>query len=458
MAAAKVDILGMKLSFHGGTREVSGSCFLLESGNTRALIDCGLFQGCEECSDLNFKNFSFDPKSIDVLFVTHAHLDHIGRIPRLVREGFSGVIFSTAPTRDLAAVMLEDALRLAQRETRHEVHGELYGAEDISRALSLWHNVSYYEDIPVGGLKFKFHNAGHILGSASVECVIEGKRLLFSGDVGNIPSAMLPQPDIRREVDLMVVESTYGNRTHESQEERTLKLERALEDVAARRGTLMIPAFATERTQEILFLLNEMILEKKIPEMPVFVDSPLAIRTTEIFERYVSYYNEDVKNIFRAHPNLFQSRKLKFTETVEESKQINEVPAPKVIIAGSGMMTGGRILHHLRRYLGDEKSILLIVGYQAAGSFGRRLIDGEKIVKIFGDEITVGADIRKINGFSAHADEPQLFAFVEAARDTLKHVFAVHGEESVALHLVQEIRDRLGIAADAPMLGEEFEL
>lgn len=448
----------MKLSFHGGTREVSGSCFLLESGGSRILIDCGLFQGCEECPDLNFNKFSFEPGSVDALFVTHSHLDHIGRIPRLVREGFKGAIFSIAPTRDLAEIILEDALHLAERETRHETRGELFSKEDIDRALYYWKSVSYGEEMAVKGLKLKFRNAGHILGSASVECAAEGKRLLFSGDVGNIPSAILPPPDLRRDIEYMIIESTYGNRKHESAEERTLKLERAFEDISARRGTLMIPAFATERTQEILFLLNQMVLGKRIPDMPVFVDSPLAIRTTKVFERYSGHYNEDVKKIFQNHPNLFQSKKLKFTESVEESKQINDVPAPKVVIAGSGMMSGGRILHHLRRYLGDEKSMLLIVGYQAAGSLGRRLIDGEKIVRIFGDEIAVEADIRKINGFSAHADGPQLFSFVEASRDTLKHVFAVHGEEAAALHLAQEVRDRLGVAADAPVLGQGFEI
>ena len=275
----------MKLSFHGGTREVSGSCYLLESGGARVLIDCGLFQGCEECPELNFKDFSFEPSSIDALLITHAHLDHTGRIPRLVQKGFSGKIISTAPTRDLARVILEDAMHLAQRETRHEVHGELYGPEDIERAFSLWQSISYYENIHIKDLQFTFHNAGHILGSASVECAIEGKRILFSGDIGNTPSAMLPHPDIVRSIEYLVIESTYGNKKHESADERTLKLERTLEDIASRRGTLMIPAFATERTQEILFLFNEMLYEKRIPEIPVFVDSPLAIRTTEIFER-----------------------------------------------------------------------------------------------------------------------------------------------------------------------------
>lgn len=220
----------------------------------------------------------------------------------------------------------------------------------------------------------------------------------------------------------------------------------------------MIPAFATERTQEILHLLNEMLLFKRIPEIPVFVDAPLAIRVTEVFEKYPLFYKEEIRELFKKHPNLFRFKKLKLTQTVEESKAINNVPAPKVILAGSGMMNGGRILHHAKRYLGDPKSILLVIGYQAAGSLGRRLLDGEKQVKILGEEIAVEAEVRLIQGFSAHADNPQLFKFTEANRDSLQKVFVVQGEEPEALHFSQEIKDRLGVQADAPVLGEKFEI
>ena len=220
----------------------------------------------------------------------------------------------------------------------------------------------------------------------------------------------------------------------------------------------MIPAFATERAQDILHLFNEMLHFKRIPEIPVFIDSPLMTKVTEIFEKYPSYYKEEIQALYLRHPNLFKFKKLKFTETAEESKKINDIHPPKAIIAGSGMLQGGRILHHLRRYLPDKNSILLIVGFQAAGSLGRRLIDGEKTVKIFGEEVEVRAEIRKINGFSAHADNAELYSFVESARDTLKRVFVVHGEEAQALHFTQEIRDRLGVQADAPILYEEFDI
>jgi len=443
----------MKLSFHGGAREVTGACYLLITAKTKVLVDCGLFQGCDECSELNFENFRFDPREIELVLITHAHLDHIGRLPKLIKEGFSGKIFSTPPTKDLARLMLGDALAIAKR-----TNGELYSEEDLEKTFGLWKTISYNEVYRAGDLSFCFREAGHILGSALSEIWAEGKHLLFTGDLGNTPSALLPPPHTFRDIDYLIIESTYGNRTHEAPEERVLKLERAVEDVTARQGTLLIPAFATERTQDILFLLNEMLLFKRIPEIPVFVDSPLAIRVTRVFEDYVSYYREEIQKLYLEHPHLFEFKKLKFTETSEESKKINDISPPKVVIAGSGMMQGGRILHHARRYLSDPKSILLFVGYQAAGSLGRRLLDKEKAVKIWGEEVAVEAEIRKINGFSAHADNPQLFSFVEKTKDTLKRVFVVQGEEAQALHFMQAIRDRLGIPADAPVLYEEFEL
>ena len=443
----------MKLSFHGGAREVTGACYLLETSGAKILVDCGLFQGCDECADLNFEPFRFDPSSIDLVLVTHAHLDHVGRLPKLIKEGFSGKIYSTAPTRELAFLILEDALSLAKRENK-----ELYSGRDLEKTFRQWEDVPYHKIIDFKDLKFKFSEAGHILGSSFIEIWAEGKHLLFTGDLGNTPSVLLRPPERFKDIEYLIIESTYGNRTHEPSEERVLGLERAMEEAAKNKGTLLIPAFATERTQDILFLLNEMLLYKRIPEMPVFVDSPLAIRVTGIFEKYTGEYKEEIRELFRGHPNLFKFKKLTFTASVEESKSINDIPPPKVIIAGSGMMHGGRVLHHARRYLPDPKSALLITGFQAAGSLGRRLLDGEKSVKLFGEDILVQAKIKKINGFSAHADNPQLYSFVESNRDFLKRVFVVQGEEPQALHFTQEIKDRLGVSAEAPMLYEEFSL
>lgn len=452
---------GMKLSFHGGAREVTGACYLLETRSTsseqaaKVLIDCGLFQGTRECEKQNFEPFRFKPQEVEALLVTHAHLDHVGRIPKLFKDGFRGKIFSTAPTRDLAHLIIEDALHLAQRERGGE---ELYSEFEVERAFSSWEDVPYNQKITLGDMEITLHPSGHILGSAFVEVRAEGKHLLFTGDLGNSPTLLVPPPAAFGDIEYLIIESTYGNRAHEGEEERVLRLERAVEDVTARGGTLMIPAFATERTQDILFLLNQMLHEKRIPEIPVFVDAPLAIKVTKVFERHLNFYRDEIQELYRLHPHLFQFKKLQFTQTAEQSKHINDVPAPKVVIAGSGMMTGGRILHHARRYLQDPNSILLVIGYQTAGSLGRRLIDGEKIIKIFREEVPVEAEIRKINGFSAHADNPQLFSFVESNRDVLKKVFVVQGEEVPALHFSQEVKDRLGISAEAPVLYEEFEI
>lgn len=443
----------MRISFHGGAREVTGACYLLKTERANILVDCGLFQGCDECADMNFRGFQFKPQEIDALFVTHGHIDHVGRIPKLVREGFRGPIFSTAPTKDLAMLLLRDSLSLAMREEE-----QLFEEKDMEQAFSQMKMLRYHESIHLGDADIMLRDAGHILGSSFVEIKAEGKKILFTGDLGNTPSLLLSPPETIRDAEYMVIESTYGGKEHENPEERISKLERAVEDTAARGGTLMIPAFATERTQDILHLLNELLLYKRIPEIPVFVDSPLAIRVTEVFERYPEYYKEEIKELFLQHPKLFKFKKLQFTESAEDSKRINSVSGPKVVIAGSGMMNGGRILHHARRYLSDTKSILLVIGYQAAGSLGRRLIDGETIVKIFGEDTPVHAEIRKINGFSAHADASQLYDFVYGSRNTLKQVFVVQGEEARALHFMQEIRDRLGTPAEAPMPGDEFEL
>ena len=432
---------------------VTGANYLLETKKNKILVDCGMKQGDDDAKNSNFERFPYDISEISAIFVTHAHVDHIGRIPKLVRYGFGGAIYSTPPTKDMARHLLEDALSLSERRGE-----ELYSSKDIEDAFGRWRTVSYGEKISFGETEVRFHDAGHILGSALIEIFAEKKKFLFSGDLGNIPSVLLPPSEKVSGIEYLIVESAYGGRAHEMPEERVLKLERAVEDIASRRGTLLIPAFATERTQDILYILNNMVHFKRIPEMPVFVDSPLASRITSVYEAYPAYYKEEIQKLYLEHPKLFKFSKLQFTESVEESKAINDVLPPKVIIAGSGMMQGGRILHHARRYLKDKNSILLVVGYQTAGSLGRRLLDGAKEIKIFKEEVSVAAEIRKINGFSAHADNPQLYAFVAANRDTLKRVFVVQGEQSQALHFMQEIRDRLGIQADAPMLGDEFEI
>ncbi|MBI2097241.1 MAG: MBL fold metallo-hydrolase [Candidatus Sungbacteria bacterium] len=375
-----------------------------------------------------------------------------------LRLTLRGPIYSTNPTKELSKLMLEDGYSILEKESRACGEEAPYAAGDIERALEQWRGVRYHEPITAGDIRLNFLLAGHILGSAMLDLRLAGRRMVFSGDLGTNASLLLPDADIIDQVDYLVIESTYGDAIHQSVEDGEIFLERAIEDVAARGGTLMIPAFATERTQDILFLLNKMVIEKRIPEVPMFVDSPLAIKITEVFEKYHDYFSDEVKALYLKHPHLFEFRGLRRTPTAEESKAINNVPPPKVIIAGSGMMTGGRILHHLKRYLPDPRSSLLIVGYQASGSIGRSIIEGADSVEIFNERVPVRAKIIQAQGFSAHADRERLFEFIKHLKYSLKHVFAVHAEPDKAESLVQVVRDRLGIAADAPKLGDVFML
>jgi metallo-beta-lactamase family protein len=444
-----------KITFYGGAQEVTGSCFLLETAKTRVLIDCGLFQCPKLCASRNYEDFPFDPKTLDALFVTHAHVDHVGRIPKLVKEGFRGKIYSTPPTKELGLLMLEDSMGLLEREA----HGEpLYVMEDIERAASVWETVNYKNAFEVGDLKVTPYDAGHILGSTIWRFEADGKRIAITGDLGNPETVLMRQTDDLLDLDYLVMEGVYGDRTHESHAERKLKLERTIEDTIKAGGVLMIPAFSLERTQELLYELNELVERGRVPAVPVFLDSPLAIKATAIYKKYDSYFSDEAVKLVRHGDNIFQFPRLKLTLHTEESKQINKVPPPKIIIAGSGMSTGGRILHHEQRYLRDSKSVLLLIGYQAARSLGRELQDGAKTVNILGETVPVLAKTVALTGYSAHADHNALFALVERSADSLKKVFVAQAEPSSGLFLVQRIRDYLGIEAVSPKFGETYEL
>lgn len=447
------------LSFYGGAQEVTGACYLLEVADKKILVDCGLFQGSRFADEKNQEPFPFDPKTIDALVVTHAHIDHIGRIPKLYREGFRGKIYATFATCDLMEVMLEDAFFLMSKECRGNQEQCLYFEDDVRGAKELFHPMEYHQILAiVPDVSFELLNAGHILGSSFVKFRVGEKNILFTGDVGARASVLLPPHDEVRDANVLIIESAYGNRLHQHIDDKTVFLERAIEDVARKKGTLMIPVFATERTQDILFEINEMLEFRRIPPMSVFLDSPLAIKVTEIFKRHPELYMDKIKAMLREHKHLFDFKHLTFSETKDDSKKINDVAPPKVILAGSGMMTGGRILHHAMRYLRDPNSILLIVGWQAAGSLGRRLLDHAKEVKIRGEIVPVRAEIRVIDGYSAHADQDELLEFVSHTRDTLKKVFVVQGDQDAAMHLAQTIRDKHGVRAHAPRFGERFEI
>jgi metallo-beta-lactamase family protein len=447
----------LKITFCGGAQEVTGANYLLDDGKNRILVDCGLFQSPRFSAARNREEFLYDPASVDALFVTHAHIDHVGRIPKLVRLGFRGAIYSTMPTKDFARLMLEDSLGVLEKEAARMGDKEIiYTPADIEAAQKLWHGVPYSQEITIGDFRVCLHNAGHILGSAMIEIHAAGRKFLFTGDLGNTPMPLLSPPEIVKDVQVLIIESAYGDRVHEDASERKVKLERAIEDIVKRGGTLMIPAFALERTQELLFEFNDLVEHGRIPRIPFYIDSPLAIKATAIYRKYDNFFNPEARQIIKGGDDLFQFPGLHLTETTDLSKAINEVKGPKVIMAGAGMMQGGRILHHARRYLPDKNSMILFIGYQAAGSIGRRIIDGERQVNIFGDLISVAAEVRSIHGYSAHADTNQLLDFINEDVETLEKVLVVQGEPAASLFLSQRVRDYLGIHAHAPRLGEVF--
>ncbi|NOY35651.1 MAG: MBL fold metallo-hydrolase [bacterium] len=449
----------LKLTFCGGAQSVTGSNYLLESGDTKILVDCGLFQGTKISEDKNDDSFPYDPASIDALFITHAHLDHIGRVPKLVRDGFRGKIFSTPPTRDLAELMLADSLGVMRKEARRSRKKDaIYSEDDIQRALGLWNPVDYHDGIPVADFNINFRDAGHVMGSAMVEIARGGKKILFTGDLGNPPNPLLRDTEKVTDADFLIIESTYGDREHEELNEANLKLERVIEDTMHSGGALMIPAFSLERTQKLLFQINDLVEHGRIPRAPIFLDSPLAIKATNVYKKYQRYYNENAKDIIRSGDALFQFPGLKMTLKTEESKAIKRAPFPKIIIAGSGMSNGGRIVHHELNYLPDPKSALLLMGYQAAGSLGRRLQERQKTVRIMGETVRVRARVENIRGYSAHPDMNDLFDFVHNTADTVKKVFVVQGEPKSSLFFTQRLRDYLGVDAAAPETGDNFEL
>lgn len=458
----KISNSALKLSFFGGAQEVTGACHLLDTGAARILIDCGLFQCPKFCERRNHDPFPFDPKTIDALFVTHGHIDHVGRIPKLVRDGFRGRIYSTHPTKEFAEIMLRDSLGVMEKEAEGRREKLVYDTEDIDKTVTLWEGLEYGAPFQVKNARVTLQNAGHILGSSLVRIEVAASLgpaiFVFTGDLGNSPMPLLMPSDTVTDAHYLIIESAYGDRLHEDMTTRKLKLERVIEDTARAGGTLMIPAFSLERTQELLYELNELVENDRIPRLPVFIDSPLAISATNVYRKYQSYFSPEARRLIRSGDDLFQFPGLEFTRSTDESKHINDIPPPKIILAGAGMMQGGRILHHARRYLPDSKSSILFVGYQVAGSLGRKISDGAMEVTLFGERVPVRAKVYDIGSYSAHADSGMLFDFVEHSRGTLQKVFVVQGEPKAALYLVQRIRDNLGIDAVAPRFCEGFEL
>ncbi len=457
-------------SCHGAAKQVTGSCHLVICNDRRVLIDCGLFQGSRKTEQANAEPFDFDPASIDALLLTHAHLDHCGRIPLLVRRGFRGRIHATAATRELARVVMldsaslqeEGARRAAARQHNDEVDAPLYTINDALHALDFFAaDVTYGDTLAVSdGIHARFLDAGHILGSASILLdVDDGKiqrRMLFSGDLGNSGRPIVRDPMPAPEADYVIMESTYGDRPHRSGPDSVEELYQAIRETNERRGNVVIPTFALERTQEILYYLHQGLRNGKLPQhLRVFLDSPMAISATEIFRRHPECFDlgfiEELE-----HGDPFGMPGLHFTRESSESMAINSIESGAVILAGSGMCNGGRVRHHLKHNLGRERSSIVFVGYAAEGTLARRIVDGAASVRIFNDDIPVRAQVWTINGFSAHADQPALLDWLgDAPR---KKVFLVHGEYDRGMLKLQEMLESRGFSCQLPGMSESIKI
>lgn len=458
-----------KLTFYGGVGTVTGANFLLTTNNSKILVDCGLVQGNRFSDNLNRGEFVYNPAEIDYLLITHAHIDHIGRIPKLVKDGFKGQIFSTPETREIAEFLLEDTVKILDTESRHDGVLPLYEAEDLPPTFALWHTVPYHTIMELkDGVSIYFKDAGHILGSAMIELTrlradaTGGQRkIVFTGDLGNSPSILLKDTEEITDADYIVMESVYGDRNHQPKEERSKKLKKVIAEVIENKRTLIIPAFSLERSQMIIYEMNEIFENKEIKQqIPVFLDSPLAIKITGIYKKYTKDFNEKARADISAGDDIFNFPGLKFIVQGGESKMIEKVPGPKIIIAGSGMSVGGRVILHEKHYVSNPNAEILFVGYQAAGSLGRQLQDGARQVEIFGEKKEVRAKIDSISGYSSHKDSDHLLDFVAIATENekLKKVFVVMGEPKSSMFLVQKLRDNLGVDAVYPEFKQEVEI
>src|SRR3989338_3153824 len=446
------------LYFYGGAGMVTGSNFLLETFNpdgtvgARFLVDCGLMQGMGE--EKNWEPFPYNPADISHLIVTHAHLDHIGRIPKLVKDGFKGVIISTKATRALAEPLLLDALEIFGRNAERHGRSELFGEKEVAETMRLWRGIGYHEKTPLpDDIELQFLDAGHILGSAMVRLVRDGRSIVFTGDLGGGNSPLL-KPTEETTASYLVMEGTYGDKIRPEDTKRLELLEDVIENAVARGGTLLIPAFSTERTQDLLFDIRRIMLERRVPSVPVYLDSPLAEKITRAYITYPEYFSDDIKDRVEGGEQIFSFSELHFAQSTEDSRKLDAKPEAKIILAGSGMSSGGRVIMHERRYLPDPLSTVLIVGYQAAGTMGRRLIEGAKHIEYHKEKIPVRAKVETLYGYSAHRDSESLLEFTNKAAQDAEEVFVVHAEPAAASFLVQRIRDYLGVKATAPEAGE----
>jgi len=460
----------MRVEFLGGVRTVTGSATLLEKGSLKWLVDCGMFQGGKELEKRNWKIQPYRAKDLSFILLTHAHIDHSGLIPKLVKEGFQGKVICTKATLDLCEVMLQDSGHIQEMEAEWQNRkgkragkGEaipLYTAKDAEKSLRYFQPVAYGEIVQLAeGVKARFQDAGHILGSAIIEIwVQEGageKKIIFSGDLGNFDQPIVRDPSIIEEGDVLWLESTYGDRFHKSREETVQELLKIVQEAISHRAKVVIPAFAVERTQDIVYTLGQAIRSGTLPLIPVYIDSPLAISATEIFKKNSDCFDQETQDILSGGENPLEIPGIRYTRTTEESKAINEDTRPGIIVSASGMCDSGRIQHHLKHHLWREESHIVIIGYQAEGTLGRRIVDGATTVKLFGEQIAVKARIHTLGGFSAHADQKGLLNWVSHLRNPRLEVFVNHGEEKISLGLSQLVSARFHFKTSVPQWREK---
>ncbi len=463
----------MQVKFLGAARVVTGSCFLLETNECNILVDCGLFQGPDQLKERNYGEFPFAPEEIDFLLLTHAHIDHSGLIPKLCKKGFRGQIITTNATRDLCEIMLADSGYIQEMEVERKNRkliraGQpplepIYTYEDAIDSLSFFKSYHYGDIIKLTpDITVRFKDAGHILGSAITEIWVKEDghevKLIFTGDLGNQNQPIIRNPDLVAEADYLFIESTYGDRLHEDRQSDVSKLREIISDTVKSGGNVIIPSFAVGRTQDIIYELNGLVGKGLIPLVPVYVDSPLAISATKIFRKNPECYDSETLHLLASGDLPLDFPTLKFTKTVEESKYLNENAKGSIIISASGMCDAGRIKHHLKHNLWRPESSILFVGYQAEGTLGRRILDGEKLVRIHGEEISVNARIHSIQSLSAHADQDGLLNWVSKMISPPRKIFVVHGEEKASLNLSRLFKERLGIDSYVPYMGDTFKL
>lgn len=459
----------MEIRFLGAAREVTGSCFQLTSNGTKVLVDCGMRQGVKKNDHSGDSAFAFSPEEIDCVLLTHAHIDHSGLLPRLVKEGFRGKIFTTPATADLIRVMLLDSANIQEKDAEwltkksfraghDEVFYPLYNVSDVEMTLPLIEEIAYGSEGKVSeDMRFTFTDAGHILGSASVDLRYAGgaRNIIFSGDIGKTGNPIIGDPVHSRTADYVLIESTYGNRLHKDMDESVRELVEAINSTFKKGGNVIIPTFAIGRTQDLLYILNNLVRSGRLGKLDVYVDSPLAEEATKIYLAHPEVYDDEARKLFGRKDA--RALKLHFIESIEESQRLNRVRSGAIIMAGSGMCEGGRIRHHFKHNIWRPECSIVFVGFQAAGTLGRKIVDGAARVNVLGEEMAVRAKVYTIGGFSAHGDQKELLDWLGVFSNR-PEVFIVHGEEKAELDFEQAVKNRFGFTTHVPKLGDTFQV